>query len=69
MINQSILSFSCSLLASRDAEDTVEIELPGKKYDDMVEFLCCVYPNILSPVTGTSTTVGTHQLYMTLHRR
>lgn len=39
------------LLASRDAEDTVEIQLPGKKYDDMVEFLCCVYPDILNPVT------------------
>ena len=45
--------FFSRLLATRDAEDTVEIELPGKKYDDMVEFLCCIYPDLLSPVTGT----------------
>jgi hypothetical protein len=29
-----------------------EIELPEKKYEDFVEFLCCVYPNKLKLITG-----------------
>lgn len=46
------LHYTLRLLVSRDADDTVEFELPGKKYDDMVEFLCCLYPDILNPITG-----------------
>ena len=42
------------LFGTTNAEDTVEFELHGKKYDDMVEFLCCVYPDILNPITGRS---------------
>ena len=40
------------LLGSAAGDSTIEFELHGKKYDDMVEFLYCVYPDILNPVTG-----------------
>ncbi|XP_060570437.1 BTB and MATH domain-containing protein 38-like [Ruditapes philippinarum] len=31
-----------------------EIELPGKKYEDFVEFLCCIYPDELKLITETN---------------
>lgn len=31
-------------------ETCEEIELPGKKYDDMLEFLQCIYPSIMKSV-------------------
>ncbi|XP_060570448.1 kelch-like protein 8 [Ruditapes philippinarum] len=31
-----------------------EIELPGKKYEDFVEFLCCIYPDKLKLITETN---------------
>ncbi|XP_045178703.1 BTB and MATH domain-containing protein 38-like [Mercenaria mercenaria] len=40
-----------SLFAIKDAEDTVELPLPGKKYTHMVQFLNCIYPDILAPIT------------------
>ncbi|XP_021344118.1 uncharacterized protein LOC110443998, partial [Mizuhopecten yessoensis] len=37
---------------SRSREQSViEIPLPGKSYGDILEFLCCVYPDKLKPVT------------------
>lgn len=44
------------LFGTTNVEDTIEFELPGKKYDDMVEFLCCVYPDILNPITEDNIT-------------
>jgi hypothetical protein len=38
----------CSIL-----ESTTELDLPEKKYDDVVEFLKCIYPNKLKTITGT----------------
>ncbi|KAJ8311377.1 hypothetical protein KUTeg_010732 [Tegillarca granosa] len=31
-------------------KDTSEVELPGKKYKDVLEFLMCIYPNIMKSV-------------------
>ena len=42
-----------SLLATRSRDHTIlEIPLPDKKYDDVLEFLKCVYPDILKPVSS-----------------
>ena len=38
-------------MQTRLREDTIEVALGGK-YGEMVEFLCCVYPDILANVTG-----------------
>ncbi|XP_033728295.1 uncharacterized protein LOC117317569 [Pecten maximus] len=36
---------------SRSRElSVIEIPLPGKSFDDILEFLCCVYPDKLKPV-------------------
>ncbi|XP_060070467.1 uncharacterized protein LOC132550422 [Ylistrum balloti] len=32
-------------------QSVIEIPLPGRSFDDMLEFLCCVYPDKLKPVT------------------
>ncbi|KAJ8311526.1 hypothetical protein KUTeg_010881 [Tegillarca granosa] len=31
-------------------KDTSEVKLPGKKYKDVLEFLMCIYPNIMKSV-------------------
>lgn len=33
-------------------KSVVEISLPGKSFDDVLEFLCCVYPDFLKPISG-----------------
>lgn len=32
-----------------------EIPLPGRKYEEMLEFLYCVYPDSLKPISGKTT--------------
>ncbi|KAL4223150.1 hypothetical protein ACF0H5_016622 [Mactra antiquata] len=40
-----------SLLSMKGNDDNVEMPLSGKKYSHMVEFLSCIYPDILAPIT------------------
>ncbi|KAL3866998.1 hypothetical protein ACJMK2_044239 [Sinanodonta woodiana] len=47
---------SC-LFTSSESEDTVEFPLPGKRYEDIAEFLCCIYPNILKTITDNNVEV------------
>ncbi|XP_052814175.1 BTB and MATH domain-containing protein 36-like [Mya arenaria] len=39
------------LFLAGSVESMVELPLPDRKYADMVQFLCCVYPDILAPIT------------------
>jgi hypothetical protein len=48
--------FKAMLKTEFREKDQTEIELPGKKYEDFVEFLCCVYPDKLKLITGFSYT-------------
>ncbi|XP_060608295.1 speckle-type POZ protein B-like [Ruditapes philippinarum] len=46
--------FKAMLKTEFREKDQTEIELPGKKYEDFVEFLCCVYPDKLKLITETN---------------
>ena len=53
-----------NMLATRSRDHTIlEIPLLDKKYDDVLEFLKCVYPDILKPVSSKSISICLKQRF------